>query len=46
MMQMLALYMGVNMETFPTLPMDPSAIPQHDVDPSSAGVVEEDEEEE
>ena len=46
MMQTLALHMGVNMETFSTFPTDLSAIPQHDVGPCSAGVVEEDEEEE
>ena len=45
-MQTLALHMGINMETFLTLPTDPSAILQHDADPSSAGVVEEDKEEE
>ena len=45
-MQTLAHHIGVNMETFLTLPTDPSAIPQHDVGPSSVGVVEEDEEEE
>ena len=46
MMQTLALHMGVNMETFPTLPTDSSAIPQHDAGPSSTRVVEEHEEEE
>ena len=46
MMQTFALHVGVNMETFPTLPKDSYAIPQHDAGPSSVGVVEEDEEEE
>ena len=46
MIQTLALHMGVNIETFPTLPMDLFAIPQHEADPSSAGIVEEEKEEE
>ena len=46
MMQTLALHMGVNMETFLTLPMDSFAIPEHDVGPSLARIVEKEEEEE
>ena len=45
-MQTLALHTGVNMETFLTLPTDPSVIPHHNVGPSLIGVIEEDEEEE
>ena len=43
MMQTLALYMGVNMETFLTLHIDPSDITHQDAGPSTIGVIEEEE---
>ena len=45
MMQALALYMGVNMETFLTLLIDLSDITHQNASSSAAGVIEQEEEE-
>ena len=41
MMQTLALHMGFNMVTFPTLPTNLFDTAHHNASPSSAGVIEE-----
>ena len=44
MMQTLALHIGVDMDTFPTLPADPFDIAHQDAGPSVERVIEEEEE--